>query len=183
MVYLMLADGFEEMEALTPLDILRRAEIEVKTVGVTGKTVTGAHSVPVIADITADEIDYNDITAVILPGGMPGTLNLKSDKRVEKAILFANEQKKLIAAICAAPIILGNLGLLFNKCAVCYPGFENELTDAKIEPDAYVVKCENIITAAGAGVASEFGFEIVDYLLGSKEKSTRLKGVMQYNIR
>ncbi len=183
MVYLMLADGFEEIEALTPLDILRRAEIEVQTVGVTGQTVTGAHSIPVKADITIKEINLQEITAIILPGGMPGTLNLKADKTVEKAIITAFENGKLIAAICAAPSILGSLGLLKNKTATCFPGFENELIGAEINRDDFVVKCDNFITAAGAGVASEFGFSIVDYLLGSTKKSQDLKNTMQYKSR
>ncbi len=167
MIYLMLADGFEEIEALTPLDILRRAEIEVKTVGVTGKTVTGAHGIPVVADILVEDIDTNGISAVILPGGMPGTLNLKNSKYVEDAVLYAAKNNLLIAAICAAPSLLGNLRLLQNKEAICFPGFENELKGAKISAEK-VVRSGNIITAAGAGVAADFGFEILSYLKGSE---------------
>lgn len=166
MIYLMLADGFEEIEALTPLDILRRAGIEIKTVGVTGKTVTGAHSIPVVADILIEDIVLEDMSAVILPGGMPGTLNLKNEKQVEKALLYAAEKGLLIAAICAAPLILGNLGLLKGKEAICFPGFEDELRGAEISPQS-VVKSGNIITAKGAGVAAEFGFEILKHLKDS----------------
>ena len=178
MVYLMLADGFEEIEALTPLDILRRAQIEVKTVGVTGKTVTGAHSIPVVADILLDDIVLEDMSAVILPGGMPGTLNLKNEKAVENAVLYAAEKGLLIAAICAAPSILGNLGLLESKEAICFPGFEDELKGADIS-DKSVVLSGNIITAKGAGVAAEFGFEILKQLK-DEDTAQRLKKAMMY---
>lgn len=178
MVYLMLADGFEEIEALTPLDILRRAQIEVKTVGVTGKTVTGAHSIPVVADILLDDIALEDMSAVILPGGMPGTLNLKNEKAVENTVLYAAEKGLLIAAICAAPSILGNLGLLESKEAVCFPGFEDELKGADIS-DKSVVLSGNIITAKGAGVAAEFGFEILKQLK-DEDTAQRLKKAMMY---
>ncbi len=178
MIYLMLADGFEEIEALTPLDILRRAGIEIKTVGVTGKTVIGAHSILVVADILADDIILENMSAIILPGGMPGTLNLKNDKRVENAVLYAAEKGLLIAAICAAPSILGRLGLLKSKEAVCFPGFEDELTGAKIL-DKKVALSGNIITAAGAGVAAEFSFKILSYLKGT-ETAEELKKTMLY---
>lgn len=178
MIYLMLADGFEEIEALTPLDILRRAEIEVKTVGVTGKTVTGAHGIKAQADILIEDIELNSMSGIILPGGMPGTLNLKADKAVESAIHYAADNNLLIAAICAAPSILGALGLLKNKEAICFPGFENELKGAVLSENR-VVKSGNIITAAGAGVAAEFGFEILSHL---KDNTTaeKLKKSMLY---
>lgn len=179
MVYLFLAEGFEEIEALTPLDILRRANIAVTSVGVTGKTVTGAHGITVTADITIDAVSLNNIYAVILPGGMTGTLNLKADKTVEKAVLTAYNKGELVAAICAAPMILGNLGLLKNREAICFPGFEKELAGAVISKNRIVVS-DNIITAAGAGVAAEFGFEIVDFLTGGIEESQKLKKTMKY---
>lgn len=178
MIYLMLADGFEEIEALTPLDILRRADIEVRTVGVTGKTVTGAHNIPVTADISIDDIILKDMSAIILPGGMPGTLNLKNNKQVENAVLYAADNNLLIAAICAAPSILGNLGLLEAKEAICFPGFEEQLKGAKISQDK-VVKSGNIITAAGAGVAAEFGFEILS-TLKDNDTANKLKKAMIY---
>lgn len=178
MVYLMLADGFEEIEALTPLDILRRAGISVATVGVGGKSITGAHSIKVEADIETNEMDLSVMSAIILPGGMPGTLNLKADKSVEKAIISANEKGMLIAAICAAPSILGALGLLKNKEAICFPGFEDELKGAALSKNR-VVKSGNIITAAGAGVAAEFGFEILT-CLKDKEAADKLRKNMLY---
>lgn len=178
MVYLFLAEGFEEIEALTPIDILRRADVPVKTVGVGGKTVTGAHGIPVVADITDDDADFGDIDAVILPGGMPGTLNLKSSRKVELAILKATENDRLIAAICAAPMILGTLGLLNNREAVCFPGFEDELKGATIS-EKPVCKSGNIITACGAGVAAEFGFAILSYLK-NEDETKKLRKTMKY---
>ncbi len=178
MIYLFLADGFEEIEALTPLDILRRADIAVKTVGVGGKTIVGAHGIPVVADISSECADFSDMTAIILPGGMPGTLNLQSNKDVETAILKASENECLIAAICAAPMILGNLGLLAEREAICFPGFENELKGAIISTKP-VCQSGNIITACGAGVAAEFGFSILSYLK-SESVATELRKAMKY---
>lgn len=164
MIYLFLADGFEECEALAPLDVLRRGGVEIKTVGIGGEYITGAHGITVKADISETDVLLNgDLEAVILPGGMPGTTNLENCQTVRNAVSFAQMNKTLICAICAAPKILGNLGLLEGKSATCFPGFENELKGAVIS-DEFVVTDGNIITAKGAGVAFEFGFEILAYL-------------------
>lgn len=164
MVYCFLADGFEEVEAIAPIDMLRRAGVEVITVGVTGKTVTGAHNIPVIADINIDEAELDSsLEAVILPGGMPGALNLENNAGVQEVIDFAVENNKLVCAICAAPQILGHKGLLEGKEAIAYPGFEKELSGAVIS-DKYVVCDGKFITAKGAGVATQFGLEIVAQL-------------------
>ena len=169
MVYVFLADGFEELEALAPIDILRRAKVEILTVGVTGKTVTGSHNIPVLCDKTIDEVAPNgEIEAIILPGGMPGTVNLEKNEKVQKFIDFCDENGVLISAICAAPSILGHKGILKNKNATCYLGFEKELTGANVL-SAPVVKDGNIITAFGAGAAFLFGFEILAAL---KDKNT-----------
>ena len=178
MVYVFLADGFEECEALAPADILRRGGIDLKTVGVTGKTVTGAHGIPVICDITADEAVKEDLSAVILPGGMPGTLNLKKSRAVQEFIDFAAEKGLIIGAICAAPSILGAKGLLKNKKATCFTGFEKELTGASVT-DTPVVRDGNIITAYGAGAAFEFGFCLAEALLG-KSATEQLAAAMRY---
>lgn len=167
MVYCFLADGFEEVEAIAPVDMLRRAGVEVKTVGVTGDTVTSSHGIGVVADIAlCDVVLGENVEAVILPGGLPGATNLEESAEVQKAIDFANENGKYICAICAAPQILGHKGLLEGKEAIAYPGFEDELKGAKISGD-YVVLDENIITAKGAGVATEFGLKIVEVLKGA----------------
>ncbi len=167
MVYLFLANGFETIEALAVVDMLRRAKIDVKTVGVTGKIVASSHNIDVTADIEIDEFDVKDADAVVLPGGMPGTLNLEADKTVQGAIDYCVENKKYICAICAAPSILGHKGLLKGKEAICFPGFENDLTGA-ILSDKYVVTDGLIITARGAGVAVDFGLEIVKALKGEE---------------
>ena len=160
MVYLFLANGFETIEALAVVDMLRRAKIDVKTVGVTGKIVASSHNIDVTADV-------KNADAVVLPGGMPGTLNLEADKTVQGAVDYCVENKKYICAICAAPSILGHKGLLKGKEAICFPGFENDLTGA-ILSDKYVVTDGLIITARGAGVAVDFGLEIVKALKGEE---------------
>lgn len=178
MVYVFLADGFEEVEALTPVDYVRRAGREVVTVGVTGKTVTGSHHIPVVCDITADELALtDDIDGIVLPGGMPGTKNLEASGAVQSAIDFCAEHHKMIAAICAAPSILGHKNLLVGKKAICFPGFEKDLYGADIS-DCYAVTDGNIITAKGAGSASEFAFEIIAYLC-SREQADAVKSSVQ----
>lgn len=163
MVYLFLADGFEIIEALAPIDMLRRAKLDVKTVGVTGKTVTSSCGVAVESDIGIDDFVYDNVDAVILPGGMPGTVNLENNNIVQSAIDKSAENGALICAICAAPSILGHKGLLNGKEATAFPGFEQELSGAVLS-DRYVIKDGNIITARGAGVSVDFGLEIVKAL-------------------
>ncbi len=178
MIYCFLADGFEETEAIAPIDMLKRANISVVTVGVSKRVITGSHAIPVTTDITTDELILDgDLEGVILPGGMPGTLNLDADETVHKAIDFAAKNKKLVCAICAAPSILGRKGLLFGKEAIAFPGFEKELEGAIISKSP-VVKDENFITAKGAGVAVDFGLEIVAALKG-KEKSEEIRSQIQ----
>ena len=179
MIYLFLADGFEECEALAPLDILRRANIDVKTVGVGKKYITGSHGIEVSADITENEVLLNDdLKGIILPGGMPGTLNLEKNDTVQKAIDFSSEKGLLISAICAAPSILGHKGLLNGKKATCFTGFEADLTGAEVLNNA-VVTDGNFITAYGAGAAFEFGFEILSYIMGN-DTARNLKKQMRY---
>ncbi len=179
MVYVFLADGFEEIEAFAPVDILRRAGIECQTVGVTGKTVTGSHAISVITDITADELDMDLLSAVILPGGMPGTTNLNSSDTVRKAVMYAAERGLLVAAICAAPSVLGHLGLLRGKKATCFPGFEPELTGA-VYQDTPVCRDGNIITSHGAGAALDFAFAVLDALKGEKNTGRMLSNSMKF---
>ena len=177
MIYVFLANGFEEIEALAPVDILRRAEAKVVTVGVGGKSITGAHGVTVQADYSTDELaGLPDCEAVVLPGGMPGTLHLEQDPTVRACIMEAAINGYTIGAICAAPSILGHLGLLEGKHAVCFPGFEEQLTGAMVEQEAVCVD-ENIITACGAGAALKFGFALVRALYGDK-KANKLESAM-----
>lgn len=169
MVYVFLADGFEETEAIAPIDMLRRAGKEVTTVGVTGKVAHGSHGIPVTADITENELtDFSDAEMIVLPGGMPGTLNEEASKTVQAAIDYCSEKNIPIAAICAAPSVLGHKGLLKGRKAVCYSGFEKELEGAVIDTKG-VVTDGNITTARGAGVAIEFGLELVNVLCGKAE--------------
>lgn len=177
MVYVFLADGFEEIEALAPVDFLRRAGVDVKTVALNENKAIGAHNIIVNADINISDIllDKN-VDAVILPGGMPGAQNLYDNNKVHEAIDFANNSKKLVCAICAAPFILGRKGLLNGKSATCFPGFEDELTGATYLNQG-VVKDENIITAQGAGVAWEFGERIARELVGSELSQKILLGL------
>jgi 4-methyl-5(b-hydroxyethyl)-thiazole monophosphate biosynthesis len=166
MVYLFLADGFEIIEAMAPLDMLTRAGVEVKTVGVTGKEVKASCGISVIADITEDEFEFYGAEAIILPGGMPGTLNLENSSVVQNAIDKAIDIDIPVCAICAAPSILGHKGLLDGKEATAFPGFENDLEGAALS-ESYVVTDGNIITARGAGVCIQFGLEIVKKLCGN----------------
>lgn len=182
MVYVFLADGFEEVEALTPVDYLRRAGIETVTVGVTGKTVVGAHNIPVIADINVDDIKLSDnVEGIVLPGGMPGTLNLENSSAVQSAVDYACDKKLMIAAICAAPSVLGHKNILDSKNAVCFPGFEKDLNGAVIS-DLFCVTDGNIITAKGAGAAADFAFEIIKYLR-SDDEAEKIKSAVQTPCR
>ncbi|MBR2907674.1 MAG: DJ-1/PfpI family protein [Clostridia bacterium] len=165
MIYLFLAEGFEEVEALCPLDLLRRAGLPVKAVGVGGKTVTGAHGISVIADITEEELCDSSPEMVILPGGMPGTLNLEASPVVRRAVTDASASGAYIAAICAAPSILGKMHLLCGVEAICFPGFENTLEGA-ILSNSSVVRDGRIITAKGMGVALPFGLKLVECFKG-----------------
>ena len=174
MVYLFLADGFEEIEALYTLDLLRRANINVLTVGVTGKVANGSHKIPVVCDIDCASLPYNsDFDMIILPGGMPGSTNLDKTECVEKYIKLALENDKLICAICAAPFILGKRGILKGKNATCFPGFENQLEGATVV-DAGVVRDGNIITGRAMGSAHEFALTILEALQG-KEAADKMR--------
>ena len=177
MVYLFLADGFEIIEAMAPLDMLTRAGVEVTTVGVTGKTVAASCGVSVTADITADAFSFYDAEAIILPGGMPGTLNLENSAVVQKAVDRAVDVVIPVCAICAAPSVLGHKGLLDGREATAFPGFESALEGATLSDD-YVVTDGNFITARGAGVCIEFGLAIVSKLRGD-DVAERIRASIQ----
>ena len=163
MVYVFLAEGFEETEAITPIDLLRRAGADVVTVGVMGKTVKGSHGIPVISDITIDEVEPENAELAVLPGGGIGTKNLAASSEVAEILRYCYDNNKLIGAICAAPSVLGQLGFLKGRKAVCYPGFEEKLTGAQVL-DVPAVTDGNIITARGAGAALEFSYELIKAL-------------------
>lgn len=177
MIYVFLAAGFEEVEALTPVDMLRRAGKQLQLVGVTGKTVTGSHGIAVTCDITASEIVLgNDLEMIVLPGGMPGTLNLEKSEAVQTAVDFCYDRGIYIGAICAAPSILGHKSLLEGREAIAYPGFETQLTGAKISQHS-VVQSDFIITAQGAGAAMPFGLKLAEVLCGAEKAKALADGV------
>ena len=178
MIAILLADGFEEIEALTPLDMLRRAGLDVKTVGMNGKIICGSHGIPVICDLTPEEVDTQSISLTILPGGMPGSLNLDKHEFTDKIINATIKNGGRLAAICAAPLILGRRGLLNGKKAVCYPGFENERIGAVISENG-VVTDGNITTAKGMGVALDFSKELISLILGKEKCEDISKSIME----
>lgn len=164
MIYIFLANGFEEAEALVPADLLRRSGKDVQLVGVGGKVIAGSHGIAVQTDITASEVVLgNDLEMIVLPGGMPGTLNLEKSEMVQTAIDFCADREIYIAAICAAPSILGHKGLLNGREAIAYPGFEGQLAGAVISEHS-VAQDGFIITAQGAGAAAAFGLKLAEVL-------------------
>lgn len=178
MIYMFLAQGFEEVEALAPLDILRRAGIEIKTVGVGDNFITGAHGITVGCDLSTTGLELPEfLDGIILPGGMPGTVNLEKNETVQAFLDYAYEKNVFICAICAAPSILGHKGYLSKKEATCFPGYEEELEGAIISEKS-VVRDGKIITAKGMGVATEFGLEIVAAFT-SFEKAESIRKAIQ----
>ena len=178
MIYVFLADGFEECEALVPIDILRRADIPVKTVGVGSKDITGSHGITVACDLTEDEVVTDNLKGIMLPGGMPGTLNLEKSETIQSFIDYAANNSLLIGAICAAPSILGHKGLLNGKKATCFTGFEKDLIGAEVL-SVPVVRDGNFVTAYGAGAAFPFGFTLLEALT-DKSTADALKKQMRY---
>ena len=178
MVYVFLANGFEELEALAPIDLLRRAGVETLTVGVGSTEITAAHGVKFVTDIKAEDIKLNnELEMIVLPGGMPGADNLENCPEVQAAIDFCSENNKYIAAICAAPKILGHKGLLEGRYCTCFPGFESDLKNAKPTGKPVVVD-GSFVTGRGAGVAITFGLKLVE-VLTTKEKSAALASTLQ----
>lgn len=172
-VNIFFATGFEEVEALTVVDLLRRSKIETRMISVTGELkVTGAHGITVEMDGLIEEIS-GDVDMIILPGGMPGTLNLKANDLLSLMITNQNKQNKYLAAICAAPMVFGGLGLLEGKNATSYPGFEKDLIGANVSDDKVVVD-GNIITSRGVGTAIDFSLKIIE-LLQDKESANTIK--------
>lgn len=178
MLYAFLAKGFEEVEAIAAIDVIRRADIEISTVGIGSKIVCGSHNIPVFCDLDENEAVINDdVDGILLPGGMPGTLNLEANDTVNIFIDYCAENNKLICAICAAPSILGHKGLLKGKEVICFPGFEDELKGATIS-DKFVAVDGNIITAKGMGSAVAFGLKIAEQFIG-EDKALKLRDSLQ----
>lgn len=173
-----MADGCEEIEGLTVVDIVRRAKMEIVTISITGKReVTGSHDVTFLADVLADEADYDSLDGIVLPGGMPGTLHLGENETVTTVIKNFAKAGKLVCAICAAPSVLGAAGILNGRRATCHPGFEEKLTGAITSEDT-VVRDENIITSRGMGTAIPFALEIVRYFSDEETVAQIKKGLV-----
>lgn len=177
-ICLFLATGFEEVEALLPLDIMRRGGLKVKTVSVTGeRIVVGAHSIPVVADCCFEELDKNDIEMIVLPGGMPGAVNLDAHEGLSELIMQHYERQAPMAAICAAPLVYGSRGLLKGKKATCYPGFESYLEGAEYTGNMIEVS-EPFILGKGPGAAAEFGFAILKKFAGEDKAQEVRNGML-----
>lgn len=177
-VLVFLAEGFEEVEALTVVNYLRRASIEVDTVSIGEKSVKGAHDIIVSADKLLSDLDSVAMyDAVVIPGGIPGATNLRDNKRVIEIVKSLNKEDKLIAAICAGPIVLERAGLIAGKDITSYPGFEDELPDCNYM-EASVVKDGNIITSRGPALAGDFAIEIISYLQQDRKIKEFKKGIL-----
>lgn len=172
-----IASGFEEIEAISIIDVLRRAEFEVVVVSTTGSIeVTGSHNITIKTDALFETINYAEIDMIVLPGGMPGANNLKNHKKLQDQILDFHANGKPLGAICAAPLVLGSLGVLKNKKATCYPGFEDQLTGATVTGKNVEIS-DKVITGKGAGVAIEFALGVVELLQGA-DKANELAAKM-----
>lgn len=172
-----LASGFEEIEAVTNIDVLRRAGLDVITAGIGSKTIKGDHGIKIEADTEISEVSSDDISAVVLPGGMPGAANLRDSSELLKLIRAVNEKDGLCAAVCAAPIVLEAAGILEGKNATSYPGFGDQMDSANYREERVVID-GNIITGRGPGVAMEFALNIVEYLLNGKERAELEKAML-----
>ena len=166
MVYMLLGTGFEETEAIAPLDLLRRAGVTVLTVGIQGKTVYGGHGIGVEADITVEQMDLTALDMIILPGGLGGVASIRGSKAAMDAVAFAWENNKFVAAICAGPTVLADLGITAGRMATCYPGCESGMGSANMIPDAPCVRDDKLITGTSAGCAIPFGLMLIEALKG-----------------
>lgn len=166
MVYVLLGTGFEEVEAITPVDLLRRAGVDVLTVGITGKTVFGGHNIGIEADITLDEMDLTNLEMIVLPGGLGGVASCRASEGALNALKFAWENGKYVAAICAGPTVLADLHITDGKEVTCYPGCEKDMGSAKCIPNAASVRDCNLITGTSAGCATDFALALIEALKG-----------------
>ena len=167
MVYVLLGTGFEEIEALTPVDLLRRAGVPVKTVGLNGNTVFGGHAIGVACDLTIDELDIADAELIVLPGGLGGVASIRACDRALEAVKAVHDNGKYVAAICAGPTVLADLGLLTGRKATCYPGQIPNMRDALVVENAACVTDGKIITGTSAGTATAFALALIEALKGS----------------
>lgn len=177
-VYVFLADGFEEIEGLTVVDLLRRAQIETEMVSIMErKTVRGSHGIEIGADGLFEDYDYEDAELLVLPGGMPGTRNLGDHEKLCGLLQEHYNQEKMLAAICAAPSVFGKLGFLQGRKATCYPGFEEELKGAQVCTEK-VVTDGTVVTAKGMGAAIEFGLKLIELIKGEEISGKIREGII-----
>ena len=172
MVYMLLGTGFEETEAIAPLDLMRRAGIQVLTVGVNGKTVYGGHGIGVEADITLEEMDLTQLEMIVLPGGLGGVASVRASQDAMEALRFAWENDKFVAAICAGPTVLADLGITDGRKATCYPGCESGMGSAVMVPDVPCVRDGKLITGTSAGCAIPFGLALIEAVKGEAAAKT-----------
>jgi len=175
MVYVLLGSGFEEVEAITPVDLLRRADIPVTTVGVTGKTVFGSHNIGIAADITLDEMNPADLEMIVLPGGLGGVATVRASQKAMDMLRCAWESGKFVAAICAGPTVLADLGITDGKTATCYPGCEDGMGQAILAPNVPCIRDGMLITGTSAGCAVPFGLMLIAALKGQSVADTVAK--------
>ena len=178
MVYMLLGTGFEETEAVTPLDLLRRAGVEVKTVGLNGKVVYGSHNIGIEADIEITQMDMTDLEMIILPGGLGGVASVRASEEAMNALKFAWDNDKYVAAICAGPTVLADLGITTGMNATCYPGCEGGMGSAFVDSDAACVQDQKLITGASAGCAIPFGLMLVEALKGPEAAEAIAKQIV-----
>ena len=178
MVYMLLGTGFEETEAIAPLDLLRRAGVDVLTVGINGKVVKGSHGIGIEADIELNELDLTNLEMIILPGGLGGVASIRASKEAMDAVRFAADNGKFTAAICAGPTVLADLGITDGKQATCYPGCEDGMGSAQMIPDAAAVRDGLVITGTSAGCAIPFGLKLIEALKGHEEAARIAKQIV-----
>ena len=178
MVYVLLGTGFEEVEAITPVDLLRRAGIEVLTVGITGKTVYGGHNIGIEADICLDEMDLTMLEMIVLPGGLGGVASARASQKALDALTFAWENGKFVAAICAGPTVLAELGITEGLNATCYPGCEAAMGSARIAGNVPCVRDGRVITGTSAGCAISFSLALIEALKGPEAAKAIAKQIV-----
>ena len=168
MVYVLLGTGFEEVEAIAPVDLMRRAGIQVQTVGITGKTVAGSHKIPVEADILPENMDLESMDMIVLPGGLGGVASARASQAALDALRWGWEHDRFVAAICAGPTVLADLGIPDGKKATCFPGCEGQMGKADMVPGVAALRDGKLITGTSAGCAIPFALELIKALLGSE---------------
>ena len=181
MVYVLIGNGFEEIEAVSIIDILRRGGVDVKTLGIGGTLVAGGVGIKIETDMRVEDADTRDVEMIVLPGGLGGVESIKGSKAAMDLIKTVYDGGKKVAAICAAPTVFGKMGILGNRRAICYPGLESKLTGAVVAKDEKVVVDGNVITSKAPGTAMDFGLKLVEVLKGAKT-SEEVRDGLRYGL-